>query len=53
MCAVCKEYETIVVKEAYGAQDFLDSTASQVTEHFIAAWERAGARLVRAADVLF
>lgn len=53
MCAVCKEYETIVVKDAHGAQSFPDSTAAQVIQHFNAAWERAGARLIRAADVSF
>lgn len=53
MCAVCNGYETIVVKDAHGAQDFPDSTAAQVIDHFNAAWERAGARLVRAADVSF
>ena len=53
MCAVCMGYETIVVKDAHGAQDFDDSTAAQVVEHFNAAWERAGARLIRAVDVAF
>jgi len=53
LCAVCKEYETVVVKDAHGAQDFPESTAAQVVEHFNAAWERAGARLVRAKDVAF
>ena len=53
ICAVCKEYETIVVKDAHGAQDFPDSTAAQVIEHFNGAWERAGASLIRAKDVAF
>ena len=53
VCAVCKEYQTIVVKDAHGAQDFADSTAAQVIEHFNAAWERAGARLIGAKDVAF
>ena len=53
MCAVCMGYETIVVKDAHGAQDFADSTAAQVIEHFNAAWERAGANLIRAVDVAF
>ena len=51
MCAVCKEYETIVVKDAHGAQDFADSTAAQVIDRFNAAWERAGARLILAKNV--
>ena len=53
MCDVCQGYETIVVKDAHGAQDFPDSMAAQVIEHFNAAWERAGARLVLASDVSF
>jgi nicotinamidase-related amidase len=53
MCAVCMGYDTVVVKDAHGAQDFPDSTAAQVIEHFNAAWERAGARLTRATDVSF
>ena len=53
MCSVCKEYETIVVKDAHGAQDFPDSTAAQVIDHFNAAWERAGARLIASQDVAF
>jgi len=53
MCAVCMGYETIAVKDAHGAQDFADSTASQVIVHFNAAWERAGARLIGAKDVAF
>ena len=53
MCAVCKGYQTIVVKDAHGAQGFPDSTAAQVIEHFNAAWERAGAKLIGAADVAF
>jgi nicotinamidase-related amidase len=53
MCAVCKGYETIVVKDAHGAQGFPDSTAAQVIEHFNATWEKAGAQLIGAADVSF
>jgi nicotinamidase-related amidase len=53
MCAVCKDYETIVAKDAHGAQAFPDSTAAQVIAHFNAAWERAGARLVSAGEVSF
>jgi nicotinamidase-related amidase len=53
MCAVCKGYNTIVVKDAHGAQGFPDLTAAQVIEHFNGAWERAGASLVSAADVAF
>ncbi len=53
MCSVCNGYETVVVKDAHGAQDFADSTAAQVIEHFNGAWERAGAGLIRAADVPF
>jgi len=53
MCSVCKGYETIVVKDAHGARGFTDSTAAQVIEHFNAAWERAGARLIASQDVAF
>ncbi len=53
LCAVCKGYDTVVLRDAHGAQDFADSTAAQVIEHFNAAWERAGARLIQAADVRF
>jgi len=53
MCAVCKGYDTVVVKDAHGAQAFPDSTAAQVIDHFNAAWERAGARLMQATDVRF
>jgi len=53
MCAVCKGYDTIVVKDAHGAQASPDSTAAQVIEHFNAAWERAGARLIASRDVSF
>jgi nicotinamidase-related amidase len=53
MCAICKEYETIVVKDAHGSQDFPDSTAVQVIEHFNRAWERAGAQLMSAKNVTF
>jgi len=53
VCAVCEGYDTIVVKDAHGAQAFADSTAAQVSDHFDAAWERAAARLMGAKDVSF
>ena len=53
MCAVCKGYHTVVVKDAHGTQDFADSTAAQMIEHFNAAWERAVVRLIASQDVAF
>ena len=53
MCTVCKRYQTIVVKEAHATQGFPDSTAAQAIERFSAAWERARARLVSSADMVY
>jgi nicotinamidase-related amidase len=53
MCALCKGYDTMVVKDAHGTQPLKDSTAAQVIDHFNTAWERAGATLIEAADVAF
>jgi nicotinamidase-related amidase len=53
MCAVCKGYDTVVVRDAHGAPDYPDSSAAEVIEHFNGAWERAGARLVLAGEVTF
>lgn len=53
MCAVCQDYEVVVVRNAHGAQDFQRSTARDVIGIFNETWERAGARLISAADVSF
>jgi len=53
MCAVCEGYDTIVVQDAHGAQDFPDSSAKDVIAHFNAAWERAGAQLMSAKNVTY
>ena len=53
MCAVCKGYATVVVKDAHGSQAFPDSWAADVIEHFNRVWERAGARLMKEKDVTF
>jgi nicotinamidase-related amidase len=53
MCSVCEGYETIVVKDVHGAQDFPDSTVAQVIDHFNSARGRAGARLISASEVSF
>jgi len=53
MCAICKGYDTVVVKDAHGARDLPDWPVNEVIDHHNAEWERAGARLVRASDVAF
>lgn len=53
MCAICQDYEVVVVRNAHGAQEFGRSTARQVIDVFNGTWERAGARLISAADVIF
>ena len=53
MCAVCKDYSVVVVKNAHGAKDFPDWPASEVIDHYNGEWERAGARLIEADDVRF
>lgn len=53
MCAVCKGYDVVVVKDAHGAQGLPNSPAKDVIEHFNRAWERAGARLMKEKDITF
>ena len=53
MCAVCKGYETIVVKDAHGSQSFPDTPAERMIEIFNGTWKRAGATLMKSEDVRF
>lgn len=53
MCAICQDYEVVVVSDAHGAQDLGPSTAHELIDIFNETWERAGARLVRANEVSF
>ena len=53
MCAVCKGYDTVVVKNAHGSSNFPDTPAAQMIEIFNGIWKRAGARLIGAVDVSF
>jgi nicotinamidase-related amidase len=53
MCALCKGYDTIVVRDAHGTPPLGGSTAAQLVDHFNAAWERAGATLVGEKGVRF
>jgi len=53
LCAVCRDYETMVVKDAHGSQSYPGEPAEGIIARFNATWESAGATLVRANDVPF
>jgi len=53
MCALCKDYDVRVVRDAHGSTSFPDTPATEMIETFNATWERTGATLVRAEDVDF
>lgn len=53
VCALCKDYDVTVIRDAHGAKPLSDATLEQVLDHFEAAWADAGASLVPAADVRF
>jgi nicotinamidase-related amidase len=53
MCAICQDYDVVVVKDAHGAQALGPSTAHEVIDVFNRTWERAGARLMRANEITF
>ncbi len=53
MCAVCKGYDTVVVKDAHGSSGFPDTPAAQMIDIFNGIWKRAGAALVKSEDVQF
>jgi len=53
MCAVCQDYDVVVVKDAHGTQSLGPATAHEVIDVFNKTWERAGARLMRANEITF
>ena len=53
MCAVCKEYDVVVVEDAHGNPANGPYSAAEVIEHFNRTWKRAGATLVSSTDVRF
>jgi len=53
MCAICQDYDVVVMLDAHGTLDVGPSTASEVIDVFNGTWERAGARLMKASDVTF
>jgi len=53
MCAICQDYNVVVVRDAHGVQNLGPSTAHELIDVFNATWERAGARLMKASEVRF
>jgi nicotinamidase-related amidase len=50
MCALCREYDVVVVSDGHGARP-LGGTVPELIENFNRTWERAGATLSTAASV--
>ena len=53
MCAICQDYDVVVVCDAHGTLDVGPSTAREIIGVFNGTWARAGARLTEASDVAF
>jgi len=52
-CALCKDFDVRVVRNAHGSTSFPDTPATKMIETFNESWEKTGATLVRAEDVDF
>lgn len=53
LCALCKNYDVRIVRNAHGSRSYGDTSATRMIEIFNATWEEAGATLIQAEDVDF
>ncbi len=53
LCALCKEYDVRIIRDAHGCPSFPDEPAAETIEAYNKSWEGAGAALVSFADVTF
>ena len=53
MCAICKDYDVRVVRDAHGTSGLGEFAPAQIIDDFNATWERAGATLVLESEAEF
>jgi len=53
MCALCKDYDVRVIRNAHGSTSSGDTTAVRMIEIFNAMWKKAGATLIQVEGIDF
>jgi nicotinamidase-related amidase len=53
LCALCKNYDVRVIRNAHGCSSFPGEPAADTIDAFNSSWKRAGATLVSFGDVGF